>query len=57
MFVQRKIGIFPKVIVHDFGQNLKFSHLFCLLKIHQEKVFADVLNKKEAFKEYNIKNV
>ena len=33
-------------------KKLKFSHLLCLSKIHREKVFADVLNKKESFKEY-----
>ena len=33
-------------------KKLKFFHLLCLSKIHREKVFADVLDKKEAFKEY-----
>ena len=33
-------------------KKLKFFHLLCLSKIHREKVFADVLNKKECFKEY-----
>ena len=32
-------------------KKLKFFHLFCLSKIHQEKVFADFLDKKEAFKD------
>ena len=32
-------------------QKLKFSHLLCLSKIDREKVFADVLDKKEAFKD------
>ena len=47
-----KIGIFAKGIVHDFGQKLKFFHVLCLSKIDGEKVFADVLDKKEAFKDY-----
>ena len=36
--------------MHDFGQKLKFLHVLCLSKIDREKVFADVLDKKEAFK-------
>ena len=33
-------------------QKLKFVHVLCLSKIDREKVFADVLDKKEAFKDY-----
>ena len=33
-------------------KKLKFFHLLCLTKIDQEKVFADGLDKKEAFKDY-----
>ena len=33
-------------------KKLKFFHLLCFLKIDREKVFADVLDKKEAFKDY-----
>ena len=33
-----------------FVKKLKFFHLLCLSKIDREKVFADVLDKKEAFK-------
>ena len=33
-------------------KKLKFSHLLFLSKIDREKVLADVLDKKEAFKEY-----
>ena len=32
-------------------KELKFFHLLCLSKIDGEKVFADVLDKKEAFKD------
>ena len=33
-------------------KKLKFFHLLYLSKIDPEKVFADVLDKKEAFKDY-----
>ena len=33
-------------------KRLKFFHLLCLSKIDREKVFADVLDKKETFKDY-----
>ena len=33
-------------------KKLKFLHLLCLSKIDGEKVFADVLDKKEAFKDH-----
>ena len=33
-------------------KKLKFFHLLCLPKIDRERVFADVLDKKEAFKQY-----
>ena len=33
-------------------KKLKFFHLLCLSKIDGEKLFADVLDKKEAFKDY-----
>ena len=36
-------------------KKLKFFHLFCLSKIGREKVFSDVLEKKEAFKDYKNK--
>ena len=32
-------------------KKLKFFHLLCLSKIDREKVFADVLDKKEGFKD------
>ena len=34
-----------------FVKKLMFFHLLCLSKIDREKVFADVLDKKEAFKD------
>ena len=33
-------------------KKFKFLHLLCLSKIDGKKVFADVLDKKEAFKDY-----
>ena len=33
-------------------KKLKFLHVLCLSKIDGENVFADVLDKKEAFKDY-----
>ena len=33
-------------------KKLKFFHLLCLSKTDREKLFGDVLDKKEAFKEY-----
>ena len=34
-------------------KKVKFLYVLCLAKIDREKVFADVLDKKEAFKDYN----
>ena len=33
-------------------EKLKFFHVLCLSNIDREKVFAEVLDKKEAFKYY-----
>ena len=33
-------------------KKLKFFHVLCLSKMDREKVFADFLDKKEAFKDY-----
>ena len=33
-------------------KKLKFFRLLCLSKMDREKVFADVLDKKEALKDY-----
>ena len=33
-------------------KKLKSFHLLCLSKIDREKVFADLLDKKEDFKDY-----
>ena len=44
--------LFAKGLVYDLGKKLKFFHLLCLSKIDREKVFADVLDRKEAFQDY-----
>ena len=33
-------------------KKLKFFQFLCLLNIDREKLFADVLDKKKAFKDY-----
>ena len=33
-------------------KKLKFFHVLCFPKIDRQKVFADVLDKKEAFQDY-----
>ena len=38
-------------------KKLNFFDLLCLSKIDREKVFADVLDKKEVFKDYKNKRV
>ena len=52
---KRKIAIFAKGIVHDFGQKVEVFHLLCFSKMDREKVFAVVLDKKETFKDYKKK--
>ena len=38
-----KVGIFPKGLVHGFGQKLEMLLTFRFMQIHREKVFVDVL--------------
>ena len=38
-------------------KKMKFCYVLCLSKIDREKVFADVLDKKEAFKDSKNKRV
>ena len=38
-------------------KKLKFFHLLYLSKIDRQKVFADVVDKKEAFKDYKKKTL
>ena len=43
---------FPKGLAHDFGQKFSFFHFFFLNKISPEKMFHDILDKKQAFTDY-----
>ena len=36
----------------NLAKKLKFFHVLCFSKIHREKVFDDVLDTKETFKDY-----
>ena len=38
----------PNGLVHGLVKNLKFPYRFVLCKKHREKVFGDVLVKKQA---------
>ena len=51
-FKKRESGIFPKRIVNKIGQKVEVFHLLRLSKIDREKVFVDVVDTKEAFKDY-----
>ena len=48
----RKIGIFPKGLVHGFGKIMNFFYLLFLGKISNKKVFGNVLDKKLPFLDY-----
>ena len=47
-----KIGIFPKVRVHNFGQKVEVFSSFVFIKNRSRKIVADVRDKKDAFKDY-----
>ena len=41
------------MLVHDFGKKVEVFFIFCeLSKIEREKVFADVLGRKEVIQDY-----
>ena len=48
----RNITIFPKGLVHGFGQKLAIFPSFFKDNIGQEKVFYDILERKNAFLGY-----
>ena len=55
----RKIHIFPKGLVHCFGQKWPFFNLFVLGNIGQENVFYDIIERKNnllGYKNKKIKN-
>ena len=41
--------MFPKGLDHGFNKKLRFCQLFVLGKIHQDKVFGNLLVSKQAF--------
>ena len=47
-----KISIFPKGLTHGFGPKLAIFPSFFLGNIGQEKVFYDILERKNAFLDY-----
>ena len=47
-----KIGIFAKGLTHGFGPKLTIFPSFFLGNIGQEKVFYDILERKNAFLDY-----
>ena len=51
----RKIDIFPKGLVHCFGQKWPFFNLFHLGNIALENVFYDILERKNIFLGYKSK--
>ena len=51
----RKIDIFPKGLVHCFGHKWPFFNLFLLGNIAQEKMFYDILERKNNFLGYKNK--
>ena len=46
---RRKIEIFPKGLVHGFGQKGAICPFFFLANIGQENVFCDILERKNVF--------
>ena len=44
------MGIFQKGLVHGFRQTMAIFPSFFLAKIGQEKVFYDILERKNAFR-------
>ena len=50
-----KIRIFPKGLVYEFDRKVESFSSFVSIKKDPEKMFADVLNTKEAFRGYNYK--
>ena len=43
------MGVFPKGLLHGFGQKLAIFHHFSLGKIGQEHVIREILEWKNAF--------
>ena len=48
-FKKSKIRIFPKELVHGFGQKFEFFPSLFLRKIGQENAFDDIQERKKVF--------
>ena len=55
-FKKSKIDIFPKGLPWFWSKNGHFSNLFYLGNIGEENVFYDILERKNAFVGYKIRN-
>ena len=53
--IKPKIGIFPKRLVHTFGQKLTLFHIFISAKKWRKNVFDDILERKNTFLGYKNK--
>ena len=53
----RRIGIFPKELVHGLVKNLKFFSVFIFGKISQQNVFDVILESEKAFLYYKKQKV
>ena len=47
VYEKRKIRIFPKKLVHRFGQKFQISSILIFMQIDQEKVSGKVLVRKK----------
>ena len=48
----RKIKIFPKGLVHGFGQKFEIFHVFIFCKISHQNVFDIILESQKTFLDY-----
>ena len=53
----RKIGIFPKGLVHRFGQKMEIFPLFLKRQIGQTNVFYDIQERRNASLDYENKKL
>ena len=51
-FKSRKIRIFPKGLVHGFGQKFEIFHVFIFGKINHQNVFDVTLESQKTFLDY-----
>ena len=53
----RRIRIFSKELVHEFGKKIEIFHLCILGKISQQNVFDVILDNQKAFLDYKKQKV